>query len=293
MTKSNLRLVKDMERDLDDQIELIQPYTDIEGINEPVGKIAEPANVIAAEIYVDHAYQRDISGEGERRVKDMIRGWNWALFEKPLLWIDSAGRKIAIDGQHTTKAWVSHPGLPSIMPVNILTDVHSDAIAAEIFMGRNLNRIRLHHLQEFKAALVAKKEWALELFQLAKDTGVRIPFRPEFNSVPNTLMSIEGTLNLMDKYGYGGAKRVLNILTEGALRPIRRTHLAAVAHLLFGNEFKGVVTVDKLKAVIRSSNDNIMLGTMVKNSIETKLPRWESLALAYFQEYQKRFPQTK
>lgn len=282
-----------MDRDLSDQIELIQPYTDIDGIQAPINQIAEPAEVAAREIYVDHAYQRDISGEGERRVKDMIRRWDWALFERPLLWIDGQGRKVAIDGQHTTKAWVSHPALPLIMPVNILTNIHSEAIAAEIFMGRNLNRIRLHHLQEYKAALVAKKDWALDLYKLAKESGVRIPFRPEFNSVPNTLMSIEGTLTILDKYGFDGAKKILGILTEGMLRPIRKNHLMAVAHLLHGKEFKGEVKVDKLKAVLRGSNDNVMLGIMVKESIETKLPRWETLAIAYYREYQTRFPQSK
>jgi hypothetical protein len=287
--RANLAVVRNPDIDMDDQIELIQPIPDIDGINEPIYDVAIPMDVASTELYVDRAYQRDRSSDSTGRAVNMTRNWNWALFERPLIWTDAKDRKVVIDGQHTILAWVSHPDLPLMIPVNMLTGVHSERIAAEIFMGRNMNRTRLHHLQEFKAALVAEKDWAKDIWDLAQSTGVRIPFTPEFHSSPNTCMALRSLSVMIEKYGMPGAKRVLSILTEGALRPIRETHIKAISWLMFEPQFKGQFNVEKMKAVLRATNDNLILGKAIQDAVETKLTRWETLAGLYRKEYQRRF----
>lgn len=286
--KAKLALVT-TDEDLDDQIERIKPINSLGIINQPVNDIAIPLDVRADELYVDHSFQRNRSDESNRRIRNMAENWDWALFERPLLWTDPKGRMSVIDGQHTSIAWLSHPYLPDMIPSNMLTSIHSAKIAAEIFMGRNMNRIRLHHLQEFKAALVAEKLWALQLFQFAKDVGLRIPFTPEQSKVPNTVMSLTAMRGLIESRSLAGAKRVMSILTEGHLKPIRKVHIQAVDHLLFDPEFKGLVNVEKLKAVLRATNDNLILGRMIQNAVETRMTRHLTLAVLYWKEYQERF----
>lgn len=286
---SPLRVVRNVEGDENPNLELIMPMTGISDIKDPINDIAIPMDVNSEELYVDHDYQRDRSHESLVRIQRMVREWNWALFERPLVYRDIKNRIAVIDGQHTSIAWRSHPKLPMMIPVNMLTGVHSAKIAAEIFVGRNMNRTRLHQLQEYKAALFADKEWAVNIASLAKATGVRIPSAPELARRPNTLMAVKALDTLIDRWGYTAMKRVLDVLTEGELKPIREQHLNAMATLLLEEQYKGQFTIERMKAVIRSANDNFVLGKAIQEAVETKMKRSDSLANIYRREYQTRF----
>lgn len=287
--KPNLKVVQPDVMALENDIDLIVPIPDVQGVNDPLGEVAQRREIPANSIHVDHTYQRDLSGESYRRIRHMVQNWDWRLFEPPLIWIDGKGRNVAIDGQHTAKAWVSHPDLPLMIPVNVLTSVNSAKIAAEIFMGRNMNRIRLHHLQEYKAALIAEMDWAITVQDVAQATNVFIPFAPSLAQRPNTCMAISAILESVDKYGMAGAKKILGILAEGMLRPIREQHIKAMAILLYAPEYKNKLATDRLKALIRATNDNVILGRSIQHAVETKLTRHETLAVLYFKEYVSRF----
>lgn len=290
--QQHLKLVPSTDLDLADNeghMERLRPLADVGEVMEPVNEMPVAMEVPVADLYIDHSFQRDRSRQSARRVTQMLRNWDWRLFERPLLWKDGKDRLSIIDGQHTAIAWISHPHLPSTIPVFFLRDLKLIEEAAATFMGRNLNRVRPNNLQIFKSALTANMEWAVEVKRLVDDTKVRIPYTPEFQPVPNSTMSLVELQYMLEKYGYANAKRVLSILTEGALRPIREVHMKAVAHLLFSAEYRGMVSVEKLKAVLRSTNDNLALGQSIKDAVETKMKRWECLAVLYWRAYQDRF----
>lgn len=276
--------------ELEHRVELIQPLEELPGLKPIRNSRPRRIQVPAAELYVDHIYQRGRSERSNRQIIGMIEEWDWALFQEPLVYKNLKNQIHVIDGQHTSVSWLSHPQLPALIDVDMIDSITTVKEAARVFGLRNTRRTQPHKLQLYKAGLAGEEPWAVLLYDISKKTGTYIPFRPEFNSAANTILAVDTVLKMADAWGEEGIVKILNVLQAGNLRPIRDVHMKAIARLLFEPEYSHI-SATKLKGILRKLNDNEVMGQITVSAVSMKIRRWEALAIRYSREYQAEFGQ--
>lgn len=136
----------------------------------PICEVVDPAT-----LYVDPAYQRNVSEKGMRQIRRIIEGFDWAKFKPPVCaYSQCEGKTIlkVLDGQHTAIAAASNPHV-RLIPVMIVEA--DDTIAqAKAFIGQNTDRLGITTLQLHQAALAACNEDAQTLELVCSRAGIKV-----------------------------------------------------------------------------------------------------------------------
>ncbi len=184
---------------------------------------------------VDHAYQRPITKASERRIRKMVREFNWRDFTPLVVTpINEDGDFAVIDGQHRLEAAKLHP-LVNEVPCYI---VHADTLEeqAEGFLGINTGRVPISAV-EAHFALVAKGDRSAihiaEICRLASVTVSRSHKRSD-QLPPGHTTAVGAIREAIAKFGEGATRKALDAImlahaeTSGALSANLITALAGL-----------------------------------------------------------------
>lgn len=192
-------------------------------------------------LYVEEAYQRDLSGNSTALVRKIVSRFNWSRFKPPICvrLPESGNILVCIDGQHTAMAAATHPNVEKI-PVMVVdaTDVASRAAA---FVGHNRDRLSLTQMAIYHAELAAGDELAAIMDRACRAAGATILNKAVNlrSALPAGTTIAVGTIRtLARKQGEKALARVLGLLTKAGRGPIKADEIAAVALILeaAGNE---------------------------------------------------------
>jgi hypothetical protein len=224
--------------------------------NNIADKPPQPMMVRPQELYIDAAYQRDISRSGMRLILDIVANFSWQKYRPPVVTRDEQGRYIVIDGQHTAIGAASHPQIDRI-PVSY---VQMDSLTAQAlaFISHNTAMVRVSAIDLFFAKVTAGDEAALAITDILKRHNVTIarylPSQGSFDS--NQTIAIGRMTMLINKYGPARFDTVIEILSKCNLAPIRADHMAAVAYMLYDEKSANMRYSHELLAdMIRSLSD--------------------------------------
>lgn len=162
----------------------------IEPQQPPAGMpICETVN--PSDLFVDPAYQREISEKGIRQIYRIIETFDWTKFEPPICaYAEQDGGTVlkVLDGQHTAIAAASNPHVSSI-PVMIV-EAQDTIDQAKAFIGQNTERLGVTTLQLHEVALAAADEDAQTLQLVCQRAGVTVLKRPGSYSSANARETI-------------------------------------------------------------------------------------------------------
>ena len=203
-------------------------------------------------LYVEEAYQRDLSGNSTALVRKIVSRFNWSRFKPPICvrLPDSGNVLVCIDGQHTAMAAATHPDVDKI-PVMVVdaTDVASRAAA---FVGHNRDRLSLTQMAIYHAELAAGDELAKVIDRACRAAGATILNKAVNlrSALPAGTTIAVGTIRtLARKQGEEALARVLRLLTKAGRGPIKADEIAAVALILEAAGGERAID-DRLRAVV-------------------------------------------
>lgn len=264
----------------------IQPLADPPKQYDAIGK--PPVRVLRdpGSIWIDPDFQRTISNRGKTLIHDMVREWHWPSFIPPAIYQDERmGVEVSYDGQHTLIGATTRTDILSL-PMDLHETLEDAVAAAAAFLERNTHRIGVSPFQRFKAALKAEHPWAINLRSMSNRVGFRVPLYPSVRPAPDTALSITTMRNLMERRSAAALEKIMRVLVGNGIAPIREMHIQAVENLLFDPEYKGAVTMDRLKQVLRGLQNNIMISDASSEAIKRGMTRHQALANIYYREYQ-------
>jgi hypothetical protein len=144
--------------------------------------------VAISKLRIDPSYQRPVTSRGRNTIATIVQHFRWARFS-PLIVArvpGKAGLFTIIDGQHRASAALicGYDRVPCC-----IVDVPPEE-AAKVFAAVNGTVTPMSILSLYKAALVAKEAWALEVKEACEAGGIEALFYP----VPKSKMKPFQTL---------------------------------------------------------------------------------------------------
>ena len=241
-------------------------------------------------LWVDPAYQRNLSERSMRMLRRIVEGFDWTKLKPPIVAFgdDEAGGATlrVLDGQHTAIAAASNPFVSKI-PVMIV-DAPDTRSQAEAFLGQNTDRLGMTAVQMHAAAVTAGKREAVALEQICAEAGVTIrrsqPSGNRFDE--NDTVAVAALATLYAKDGPIHTGTVLQILAKAGLAPIKADHIKAVDLLLTEGEY-GSIDVDALPGLIRSQGGALQREAAAFGATHS-VPLWRALAAVCFKKGKKR-----
>lgn len=220
------------------------------------GKAPEFEWLNPRDLFVEEAYQRDLSENSIGLIRRIVAGWSWARFKTPICVRieDWDGVLVCIDGQHTAIAAASHPGIEKI-PVMIV-DARDVADRAAAFVGHNRDRIGLTQMAIFYAELASGDPLAITVAAACKEAGAKI-LNKSVNlrqKLPAGQTIAVGTIrNIAKRQGGDFLARVLGVLTRAGRGPIKADEIVAVG-LILDRAPQGRDLETNLEEVVRSKS---------------------------------------
>ena len=169
-------------------------------------------------LFVDLAYQREMTGHSRRLVETIAHAFEWSSFAPVVVAPLEGGDFYAvIDGQHRTTA-AKLVGKTSV-PCSIV--IAPRAAQARAFAALNSQVTRMHSLQVHKARVAAGDTKALAIERAAVEAGVKILPGPREarRQQPNETMAVAAIGSLIERYGRETAVRAMLVVTSA-----RRTY---------------------------------------------------------------------
>lgn len=250
---------------------------------QPICELVDPRD-----IYVDPAYQRDISDRGRKLIQRIIEGWDWNKFQPPgCTYAEHEGKTVlkCFDGQHTSIAAASHPKIDRIpVMIHIAPDTADQASA---FVGQNSGRLAVSALQMHAAALIAGDPDAVTIDQVCRRAGVRVLRFSVAKFEPGDTVAISAIASIVDKRGAMKARIILEVLAKAGFTPIVAAQIRAVELLLTDAEYRDAITPEDLTEAIK-------LGWLVDHdeakqlTVAHRWPFWRALAIVWFRRTKKR-----
>jgi hypothetical protein len=241
-------------------------------------------------LFVDPAYQRQISERGLRQIRRIVEAFDWTKYKPPVCaYADHDGTTVlkVLDGQHTAIAAASHPNIDMI-PVMIV-EAADTASQAAAFVGQNTNHLGVTALQQHKAAIVAGDEDALTVEQVCARAHVVVltspPSRAEYQ--PRETVAINALRQLIDKRGAMKARMVLEVLANAGLAPITANHIRAADLLMTDPEYADSFEPVDLTREIETSGKTADHEAKIF-SVAHKVPVWKALAITWFKKTRKK-----
>jgi hypothetical protein len=167
-----------------------------------------------ADLVVDPAYQRPITGKGRRNVNCIARAFSWACFAPVVVSPVEGGKFAIIDGQHRTTA-AALVGMEQVPCQVVIADRAEQAAAFKAINGVTtpISRMALQ-----AAAVVAGDSWAVQIADVCKRANVellRYPVAADKQS-PGQTMAIAAIAHCLRRYGPDTLITALQCVTETA-----------------------------------------------------------------------------
>jgi hypothetical protein len=241
------------------------------------------------DLFVDPAYQRDISERGMQQVRRIIESFDWAKFKPPICaYSEHEGTTVlkVLDGQHTAIAAASNPYIDTI-PVMIV-EAEDTISQAKAFIGQNTQNLGVTNLQLHQAALAAADEDALTLELTCAAANVKLLRTPNSYTGDGSrqTIAVKQIESLIARRGRVIARQVLEVIANAERGPVTATHIKAVELLLTEREYAEHITADDITSAIvdllYSAEDEAKLF-----SATHKVPHWRSLAIVWFRKCKK------
>lgn len=216
----------------------------------PVVEMVNPT-----ELYIESAYQRDLSFSSIRLVRKMIKEWDWRKFKPPICAMRE-DTLVIIDGQHTAIA-AATLGLSAI-PVMV---VEASALVerADAFVAHNRDRVAMQPLQVFHASLAAADASALAIMDLARATGVEIPrsFPLHGRAMPGQFTAVNDIRSIYANHGADVVRRIFTICVGAGCAPMGRTEARGLGLLLTEGYFADVAKMkdSRIANAVRAINE--------------------------------------
>lgn len=242
------------------------------------------------ELFVDPAYQRDISDRGMRQIRRIIEDFDWAKYKPPICaYAEHEGETVlkVLDGQHTAIAAASNPHIDAI-PVMIV-EAEDTVSQAKAFIGQNTQNLGVTNLQLHQAALAAADEDAMTLQLTCTAANVRLLRTPNSYTGDGSrqTIAVKQIEALIARRGRVVARQVLEVIANAERGPISATHIKAVELLLTDGDYADQITHDDLTTAIvdllYTAEDEAKLF-----SATHKVPHWKALAIVWFRKCRKR-----
>lgn len=237
-------------------------------------------------LFVEEAYQRDLSGNSTTLIRKIVSRFNWSRFKPPVCvrLPESGNVLVCIDGQHTAMAAATHPEVDKI-PVMVV-DASDVAARAAAFVGHNKDRLALTQMAIYHAELAAGDEVAKTIDRACRAAGAKILNKAVNlrNQLPAGQTIAVGTIRaLARKQGEKALTRVLRLLTLAGRGPIKADEIAAVALIL--EAAGGEARIDeRLRAVVEEKSAEKWASVCSRYTADTG----ESLSSALASEWCRR-----
>lgn len=186
-------------------------------------------------LFVEQAYQRDLTEASTTLIRKIVAGFSWARFKTPVCvrLKESGNILVCVDGQHTAIGAASHPDVITI-PVMVVdaSDVETRAAA---FVGHNRDRIAVSQMSIYFAELASKGDAAQLIDRACKASGAKILTKSINlrNPQPAGSTIAVGTIRKVAREkGEEFLTRVLTLLTKVGRGPIKADEITAVALIL-------------------------------------------------------------
>lgn len=248
---------------------------------KPIFEWVDPATLL-----IDDSYQRNLSEPSIRLIRKIIAGFDWNRFKCPVAVMTDNGLEL-LDGQHTSIAAASHPDIDTI-PVMIVEAAEvSDRAAA--FLGINRDRLNVSQTQIYQAAVVAGEPDAIAVARICDAIGIEVLRVQPRTFKPGQTVAVTALKTLVRNQPEEIAVRVLVILVNAGVTPIKADQIKAVETLLTDDQFKGEITDDKLTAVIRGQDPTVWEKEGKTFAATHSVPLSKALASVWFRDRNKRW----
>ncbi len=260
----------------------LRPIKPIEDLKSLAGDVATKSpDVImvdpAQDLMIDAAYQRDLSAKSLALVRRIVEAWDWTKFKPPIVCVaDNPGSYFVLDGQHTSIAAATHPGVQNIPAILVEAKTLKDR--ARSFVGHNMDRVAVHALRIYHSQLAADVPEAVAIDDVCRASGATIPRSPVAANryAVGETTAIETIRSLIKKHDTMIAAGVLKALISARRAPIKATDIRACMKLVSEGMALGEIAAG-LKA-INNEQAEAWAKEFSKSSGSTRI---ESMALAY------------
>ncbi|MGO8154395.1 hypothetical protein AB9F36_31690 [Rhizobium leguminosarum] len=276
---------------MQDNVRPIAPVS-IAGLNPqspptgmPIFELVNPAD-----LFVDPAYQRNISEKGMRQIRRIIEGFDWASFKPPICaYAEREGETIlkVLDGQHTAIAAASNPHINQI-PIMIV-EASNTTSQAKAFIGQNTDRLAVTTLQLHQAALAAADEDAQTLELVCARANIKVMKSP--NAYTGTgarqTIAVKQVEALIARRGPMCAREILEVLANAEIGPLTASQIKAVEMLMTESKYSDFVFPDDITVAMVDLLSAAEEEAKVF-SASHKITFWRALGITWFQKAKKR-----
>lgn len=251
----------------------------------PIFEMAKPEL-----LFVDPAYQRNVSEKGIRQIRRIIEEFDWTRYKPPICaYADWNGKTIlkVLDGQHTAIAAASNPHITEI-PVMIV-EAENTVAQAQAFIGQNTDRLGVTNLQLHQAALAAADEDAQTIELVCTRANVKV--LKTTNAYTGTgsrqTIAIKQIDAMIGRRGPVVSREILEVLADADRGPLTAPQIKAVELLLTSPEYCEKITGEDLTEAIvdllTSAEEEAKLF-----AVTHKIQFWKALAITWFRKCKKR-----
>lgn len=217
------------------------------------------------DLFIEGAYQRDLSKRSITHIRKMVTQWDWAKYKPPIC-AKRHGVLCVVDGQHTAIAAATL----GIVRIPVLV-VRADEIEAraEAFVSHNRDRLNMSVFQIFYASVTAGDRTAIAILKAAEATGAIIPRSPPGRNAgkPGQIIDIRDITRYANNDGIAMVERIFRIAVAAQCAPLGVTATRSL-HLLLTEPYfaeaaswpdsriaNGLKTIAEFEATARAKGD--------------------------------------
>jgi hypothetical protein len=251
----------------------------------PIFELVKPTD-----LYVDPAYQRNISEKGARQIRRIIETFDWAKFKPPICaFSDHQGKPLlkVLDGQHTAIAAASNPHI-DLIPVMIV-EAETTIAQAEAFIGQNTQRLGVTTLQLHQAVLAAADEDAQTLELVCARASVKVlrTTNSHTGTGSRQTIAIKQIEALISRRGAKVAREILEVLADAERGPLTAPQIKAVELLMtdpeYRDKFEPADLTTAIVDLLFTAEDEAKIFAATH-----KVQFWKALAIVWFRKCKKR-----
>lgn len=197
--------------------------------------------VSPADLRIEAAYQRDLSGRSVTLIRKIVTTWDWTKFKPPVC-AETPDGLFVIDGQHTAIAAASHPGIVKI-PV-LIVQAKAVETRARAFVSHNRDRLAMSPLQIFHADAAAGDPATRTLLAIAERVGASIPRAAPARGrgKPGQMIAVTDLKATLTAHGEAVVERIMRIAVMAQRAPLTRLETRALRMLLTAGHFAAART---------------------------------------------------
>lgn len=186
------------------------------------------------DLFIEGAYQRDLSSRSIKLIRKIVAEWDWAKYKPPIC-AKRHGVLCVVDGQHTAIAAATL----QIQRIPVLV-VRAEEISerAEAFVSHNRDRLAMSVFQIFYASVTAGDQIAIAILRAAEATGAIIPRSPPTrnNGKPGQIIAIRDITQYAKNDGLAMVERIFRIAVAAQCAPLDRATTRSL-HLLLSEPY--------------------------------------------------------